>query len=264
MHFMRSRLILAGGLLSVAFPLYSQHGSTTRSNPFDSPGDRAAGAHTFKNQCAGCHGPGGQGGSGGPNLTTGNFTRGDSDDALFRNIGKGIPGTNMPGFAGSPQEVWQLAAYVRSISVARVAKIEKGDAGRGEKLFAAKGCAGCHMAGSRGGNLGPDLTRIGNVRPPVHLRRSILDPDQEVSADYWQLRAKTKAGVALTGIRLNEDTFSYQYRDKDRLRSVLKSDLTEHQVTPASMMPPYRGKLSDAELDDLVAFLALGGTEKMK
>jgi putative heme-binding domain-containing protein len=229
---------------------------STRNNPFNTPADRAAGEKLFRTQCAACHGPDGRGGAGGPELLSGAFKRGDSDEALFQTVAKGIPGTNMPAFPGSGREAWQIVAHVRSLSTGRAAERAKGDPARGALLFEKHGCRQCHSIEGRGGSVGPDLTNAGAVLSLAQLRRSVLEPIAEVSPDYWMLRGRTKSGETISGVRLNEDTFSYQILDKGRLRSIMKSDLTEHEVIRTSMMPSYEGKLSPAELDDLTAFLA--------
>jgi hypothetical protein len=57
---------------------------------------------------------------------------------------------------------------------------------------------------------------------------------------------------------VNEDTFSLQLRDAtNRLHSFWKTELRAlHKEWGRSPMPSYRGALTPAELDDLVAFLA--------
>ena len=61
----------------------------------------------------------------------------------------------------------------------------------------------------------------------------------------------------MSGQRLNEDTFSVQVLDsKDRLRSLMKRDLTSYNINKKSTMPPYEGILSDKEVDDIVAYLS--------
>jgi putative heme-binding domain-containing protein len=249
------RLWLIQAALLLAVPLHAQH-STTRSNPFNSSEDQAEGARLFRGQCAACHGPNGVGGASGPDLTAGAFRRGDSDEALFQIVAKGIPGTVMPAYAGSGREAWQIVAYVRSLSVGKAAERAKGDASRGERVFKTQGCAQCHTIDGRGGTLGPDLSEIGSRRSLGNLQRSVLNPNEEVSADYWTLRARTQAGQSLSGIRLNEDTHSLQFRDKTGLRSVFKKDLAEHEIVKTSPMPSFKGKLSDRDFEDLIAYLA--------
>jgi len=246
--------ILCAALL-IGAPLHAQH-STARTNPFNGPENQVEGGRLFRGQCAACHGPNGVGGASGPDLTAGAFRRGDSDEALFQIVAKGIPGTAMPAYAGDGRQIWQIVAHVQSLSVGKGADRAKGDAPRGEGVFKAQGCGRCHTIADRGGTLGPDLTDIGSRRSLGSLRRSVLDPNEEVSADYWTLKASTKAGQRISGIRLNEDTHSYQYRDRTGLRSILKKDLAEFEILKTSPMPSYRGKLNDRDFEDLVAYLA--------
>jgi putative heme-binding domain-containing protein len=213
--------------------------------------DVAEGDRMFRAQCAACHGPNGKGGAAGPDLTTGMFKRGDSDDAVFALISKGIPGTNMPAFNGSGKEVWQITAYVRSLSIGRANERAKGNAASGAKLFTSAGCVKCHTTGG-----GPDLSDVGARLTLAELQRSILAPNADVSPDYWRLNARTRKGEQISGIRTNEDTFSFQYRQGMRLRSVLKQDLESHELVRTSSMPSYKGDLNATELDDLIAWLA--------
>jgi len=244
-------ILIASGANAAA-----QHGSTTARNPFNTPEDRLAGAQIFQRTCAACHGPGGTGGVAGPDLVSAASRKVDSDEAVYQTIVKGIAGTSMPAFPGSAKEVWQLVAYVRSLSIGKGASRAKGDAGSGGKLFTANGCLNCHALGSRGGVDGPDLTEIGSFRSLRELERSLTHPNEEVSSDYWRLRARTRSGESISGIRMNEDTFSIQYRDAKGLRAVMKSELAEYEVVTTSPMPSYGDKLSEAQLNDIVAFLA--------
>jgi len=230
----------------------AQHG-TTLSNPHTSAEDRAAGAKMFAGQCAGCHGKDGSGGTA-ADLTAGAYKYGSSEEKLFESIAKGVPGTAMPAFAMDARQVWQLVTYVRSLSEGKAAEKAKGNAGRGAKVFAAQGCPMCH---TMGGSLGPDLSEVGLRRSLGHLQRSILQPDDEVSWDYWRLKGRTKAGAEVRGLRLNEDTFSFQILEENgRLRSIQKADLAEAEIVRSSPMPSFEGKLKGAEFEDLVAYLA--------
>jgi cytochrome c oxidase subunit 2 len=50
---------------------------------------------------------------------------------------------------------------------------------RGEKLFMAQGCYGCHTVGRVGTPIGPDLSRVGNKYPEGYLRRWLMDPEAQ-------------------------------------------------------------------------------------
>lgn len=170
----------------------------------------------------------------------------------------------------TPEENRQLVAYVRGLGRAEAAEFP-GDRKEGENLFWGKGnCGVCHTVGPRGQRLGPDLTEIGVRRGPVYLRVALLDPEAEIPDNFsvyrrvipmpdnfLQVRVVTANGKRLTGVRLNEDTFSIQLRDHSGgLHSFLKNELRElHKDWGKSPMPSYRNKFTEEELQDLVAYL---------
>ncbi|MBL8210034.1 MAG: c-type cytochrome [Bryobacterales bacterium] len=239
----------------MTLPLPGQHGSTTK-NPFDKPSDVFEGGRMFRAQCGACHGPGGAGGAAGPDLTTGTMKRGNSDESLFQIVSKGIPGTPMPGYGASAKEIWQVVAYLRTLSIGKAAEQAKGNVERGAALYTQHKCGGCHELRGAGGWLGPSLDNVGAERSIGHLYAALREPNSDVAPQSWRLRGKTKAGAAVMGVRINEDTFSYQYRDARGLHSVAKSALSEAALVTESAMPSYAGKMTEAEMDDLVAFLA--------
>lgn len=243
--------------LSALVALQAQDHGSIIGTPFSTPEDQAAGAQAFRSACAACHGLRGEGGSNGPSLTTGTFKHGGSDEALFRTITKGVPDTPMAAFPLNGREVWQLIAFIRSLNIGKAAEQAKGDPAKGAQVFAANGCDQCHTARAAGGFLGPDLSEIGSRRSLAQLERAVLDPNAEVSPDYWSLRARTKSGQTVTGIRLNEDMDSFQIREASgRLRSLWKAEVASYEIIHTSPMPSFKGKLQASELEDLVAYLA--------
>lgn len=228
-----------------------------KRNPYTSAADVERGTRLFKTNCGVCHGPAGTGGRG-ANLAQSRLPRAPDDQALFLIIRQGIPGTEMPPgwWVLNDHEMWQVAAYVRSLG--RVApEIVHGDVQAGSHLFRTSGCIGCHQVALEGGRVGPSLTDIGARRGASYLRAVVLDPASSLSEGFLQVQAVTAGGKRITGIRLNEDTWSIQLRDlSDHLHSFWKEDLASLEKQPGrSPMPSYRGRLSDHELDDLVAYL---------
>src|SRR4029077_8083337 len=106
-------------------------------------------AKTFRSHCATCHGIRGEGGIG-PALAAGRFFHGSSDDALLKNISDGIPGTEMAGLFYSPDRVWQIIAYIRSLNQNTRTEVP-GDIAAGRGLFHSKGCTKCHRVQGEGG-----------------------------------------------------------------------------------------------------------------
>jgi len=237
---------------------------------FSAP-DIGAGKKLFAAHCAACHGSRGEGGRG-VRLTT--LTRATDGESLFHIIQKGIPGTEMPPTPLSDDEIRDVGSFVLSLRRGSVLEALAGGE-RGEQVYRKSGCAKCHTIGREGGILGPDLSSIGARRRPDYLRRALLDPEADIPENFgqyrWytvipdnflQVRITTRDGREITGARLNEDPFSIQVRDlSGRTYSFWKTELKElHKDWGKSPMPGYRDKLTPAEIEDLVSYLAsLGG-----
>ena len=228
-----------------------------KQNPYTSAADVQRGSRLFRTNCAVCHGPAGAGGRG-ANLTQPKLRRAPDDQALFMVIRQGIPGTEMPPgwWVLDDHEMWQVAAYVRSVGRVAPEKVTGNDQA-GSRLFRTAGCIECHQMALEGGRVGPALTDIGSRRGASYLRAVLLDPASSLPEDFLQVQVVTADGKRITGIRLNEDTWSIQLRDlSDHLLSFWKEDLASLEKQPGrSPMPSYRGRLSEHELDDLVAYL---------
>jgi hypothetical protein len=64
----------------------------------------------------------------------------------------------------------------------------------------------------------------------------------------------TRDGETIRGRRLNEDTYSVQLIDsEERLRSLVKADLVEYEVSETPIMEPTT--LSADQVADLVGYL---------
>jgi putative heme-binding domain-containing protein len=229
---------------------------------FNTKVDPEQGRKLWSANCAVCHGAEGKGGRG-PELTSGRFRHGGTDDDLYRAMRNGIPGTEMPGFTLGGVESMQLLAFVRTLGRAAMPPPPEGDAVRGRALFAGSGeCMACHRVRGAGSRVGPELSDVGARLAPTDLLASLLRPDERVLPAHWYVRAVTRDGRTITGRRLNEDTYSVQLIDaQDKLVSLVKEELKEYALIKKSPMPSYEGKLTREQLGDLVAYLAsLKGT----
>jgi len=169
----------------------------------------------------------------------------------------------MPASALTTSQIWQVAAYVRTLGRGAGSKSaggpkSAGDPRHGHQIFVTKGgCAKCHTIGGHGGAIGPDLTDIGDRRDTAELRTSLLEPSASVPLDFLQVRVVTKDRRSIAGVRVNEDTFSIQIRDlSNQFHSFWKNELTDIVKEPKrSIMPSYQSILTAAELDDVLAYL---------
>ncbi len=224
------------------------------------------GAVLFRQECVFCHGVSGRGGMRGPDLTTGSWSHGGSDAELADTITNGVPGTAMPPHKLTDEEVRLVIDYLRSVQ--QPPATPRGDARRGESLFnGAQRCASCHMVNGRGGRLGPELSTVGSARSRAYLAESIREPGRRLTenhgfGDQYTLRFDTVTvvtadGTTIVGVPMNEDTFTVQLMDSsERIHSFDKKSLKSFRHEDRSLMPAYpASRLSDADLDDLLAYL---------
>ncbi len=213
------------------------------------------GKRLFESQCGRCHGPLGNGCKG-ANLAQPQLRRATDDQALLTIIRRGIAGTEMPGSFLTPSQVSSIATYVKALGRVEPEEIP-GDARRGEGVYASLDCGVCHTLGGEGGILGPVLDDIGARRSAAHLREALIEPEAFIPRDFLQLRVVTKDGRAMTGIRVNEDGFSVQFRDLvGRIHSFWKDELdTLDKMWQRSPMVSYEARLTPVQTDDLVSYL---------
>lgn len=218
--------------------------------------DLLDGERAFRNSCANCHGPDGDL-IPGIDLGRGQFRRPLSDDDLARIIRSGIPNTPMPASPMSEEQAGKIVAYLRSVAAAKRPGAVTGDAGRGKALFEGKGgCTSCHRVGGSGSRVGPDLTRIGQVRGAIELERSLVDPAADVDPTNRSYRVVLRDGTTVTGRLLNRDTFTVQLLDShEQLRSFVNSELRERGFIQTPM-PSARGTLTPQEIADVVSYLS--------
>ena len=234
-------------------------------NPLEGNAQAVAnGGAMFRNRCAGCHGPDARGFLG-PDLT-GVWETGSTDDRLFSIVRLGVPGTEMPGAPDvqrvPDRDIWQVLAYLKTLSAVPNV-VQTGDAANGERVFRAN-CSSCHIVNGRGGQLGPDLSRIGSARPRPGLQAKLRGTSSINRPGYEPVTIVTRDGERIRGVKKNEDEFSIQIMDtRERLQGFVKANLTTFTIDKDSLMPAYGAdRLSDRDLDDLLKYLTgLRGAE---
>lgn len=242
-------------LLTASQPLAAQPPRQDHGDVY-SQVDIAYGAQLYASQCVSCHGPNGDSVAG-IDLRSGRFRNAATDVQLRNLITTGISTSGMPPFKFDDAELAGIVAYLRNMSTFSSRAVAIGDAARGRALFEGKGtCTTCHRVDGRGAGMAPDLGNIGTLRTAQALQTSVLDPSSAMIPINRPVRAVTKDRRVFNGRRLNEDTYTVQMMDdQGRLVSLPKSDLREFTILVESPMPPYKGKLSDREVADVVAYL---------
>jgi cytochrome c oxidase cbb3-type subunit 3 len=249
-------------LLLVGLPLAAQHaGSPEQAKSHPAIGDPqaiAAGQSLFATSCAACHGPAGEGGRG-PNLLERGAWHPLREKDLFLTIKNGVPGADMPPTRLPDEKIWQLVAFVRSLTAPAIETRPPGDAAAGEKLFwGSAGCGNCHRIRGKGGLLGPDLSNIGALRSAEKLRQAIVDPDADGFRGYAGAEVVLADGRILTGVARNRTNYSLQLLDeRGNVHLLQAAEIRQLRLSRHSPMPgDYAQRLAPNQIRDLVAFLA--------
>lgn len=221
------------------------------------PEQSQAGYRIYADQCQLCHGPNGDG-IAGTNLARQQFRLVSSDADIRRMIAGGNVNGMPPFPALKPDEIDDLVAFIRSGMVQQNGgEIRPGDAARGKAIYDGKGgCAACHSIAGQGAHTGPDLTDIGNVRRPAQIANSLTDPGKATMPINRPVVITLKNGRVIKGRRYDEDTYAARLIDeRENLVSVSKADMKSYVIRRDTDMPSFKGKLTDGELGDLMAYL---------
>ncbi|MES2570094.1 MAG: c-type cytochrome, partial [Verrucomicrobiota bacterium] len=94
------------------------------------------------------------------------------------------------------QKAWSIAEL--TVDIEKDGKKERNFA-RGREIYVSLQCAQCHRFGEFGGNVGPDLSAVGNRFNRHDLLESIIDPSKVISEQYASALVTTTAGETLFG-----------------------------------------------------------------
>ena len=209
----------------------------------------------FRSNCAFCHGLTAQGGRG-PSLVTSAVLRGGNDGTITGVIQHGVPGTTMPAFTFEKDDLENLVGFLHTIvGAGKIEEKIEGDPVAGQTVYARSGCSNCHRIGEVGSIYGPELTRIGAGRSLEYLRESVVDPSADIVDNYAGVTVVTNEGKRISGVRVNEDTFTVQIRKTDQTYAFFdKAEVKEVIHESKSMMPAYQ-HLSETDLKNLLGYL---------
>jgi putative heme-binding domain-containing protein len=134
-----------------------------------------------------------------------------------------------------------------------------GDALRGKAVFRSPkaGCVTCHSMAYVGGELGPDLTRIGQVRKKMDLLEAIVFPSASFVRSFETMQLTTDDGGLLAGIIRDQDAGHVTLAlSPEKSVRVARGNIRNMEPMPVSLMPAGMNYiLSEQELADLIAYL---------
>lgn len=140
-----------------------------------------------------------------------------------------------------------------------VALLDEADIRRGQSVFnsAKASCKACHEMGYLGGNVGPDLTRIGRIRTERDLLEAILFPSVSFVRSYEPVEVLTSHGKLISGLIRDETSEELVLAiDAQKVERIPHADIEMRRPGRVSVMPAGLDKqLTPLELADLVKFL---------
>ena len=134
----------------------------------------------------------------------------------------------------------------------------KGDPIHGKELFNDKAtCNKCHIIGSQGRDVGPNLSEIGSKLGKDAFLVAILDPNAGISHNYETFLAVTDDGKTVSGLLVSKTDDEVVLKDAGAIVHTLKlADVEEFKKLPTSLMPADLQKLMSAQdLIDVVEYL---------
>lgn len=140
----------------------------------------------------------------------------------------------------------------------------------GLSAFKVSSCVACHKIGNDGIEVGPDLTKLEEMRrTPAAILRSLLLPSEKVDEKYVTRTLVLNSGQIVTGMVTAETATSITLIENPLAKTkpvvIAKADIDEDVKSPKSIMPEgLLQKLTREEVLDLIAFIHAGGDKKHK
>ncbi len=145
--------------------------------------------------------------------------------------------------------------------IARLAKL-RGNAEHGKQILAASvktdlQCLKCHTIHGQGGQIGPDLSQIGQKASRENLLESILYPSKAIADQFVTWNIVTRDGKALSGLVIEDTADHVLLRDANgKDTKIDKKDIEAREKDPKSIMPDnLLAYMTEDDLLDLVEYL---------
>jgi len=171
-------------------------------------------------------------------------------------------------FAAYPQPVQAasgaLIELLKEKQASRLEELEnlqsqltRGDVAEGRQLFFGKtACSSCHAVEGKGGEFGPDLSNIGDIRSRHDILEAMLYPSASFAREYETSKIVTKTGSYNGVIKEQLPDVMVIATGPGSIVRVPRSEIISVEAETVSLMPPGLLKqLSMQEISDLVAYL---------
>lgn len=217
-----------------------------------------AGNAIFQQNCAFCHGRDAMGGESGPDLTQSKLVLTDkTGEKISAVVHEGRPGTRMPAFHLSDEEMNNLLAFLRARVVAAasqkggrrgvaVSDLQTGNVEAGKAYFnGAGGCSKCHSPTG-------DLAGIADRYQGLRLEERMLYPRDAKS----KVTVTLPSGQQLSGTLAYLDEFTVGLRDSSGTYHSWPTSRVHYKVdAPVEAHVEQFPKYTDDDIHNLMAYL---------
>lgn len=164
-------------------------------------------------------------------------------DPAIRDQARAVLGASGPG-----PRTEAIARYKPAVE-------HSGDTDRGRAVFERE-CFACHKLGERGHAVGPNLAGV-RRRTAEEILVNILDPNREVSPEFFEYSVALDDGRVLTGLVAAETPSSVTLRAREGAeQTILRRNIADLASTGKSLMPEGVEKnVTPQEMADLITFL---------
>jgi quinoprotein glucose dehydrogenase len=134
-----------------------------------------------------------------------------------------------------------------------------GNAMLGRRYFmtnSAAECARCHSVGGQGGEVGPNLSNIGNTLTREQILQALIEPSARIAPGFGMVILTLKDGSSAAGILTseNEHELVLKTAEAEPLK-IAVARIAKRDNVPSSM-PPMGSIMTKREIRDVVEFLS--------
>ena len=134
-----------------------------------------------------------------------------------------------------------------------------GDAAAGKKLFFENEkvqCSRCHKIGGKGGEVGPDLSKVAATRDRNYFLESLILPSAQIAPGFEVNVAILKDGrVVIGNVKTDDETRLVLLAADGKLTEVKKDEIKTRRRQKESAMPPMGEVLTKTEIRNAIEFL---------
>lgn len=136
---------------------------------------------------------------------------------------------------------------------------EEGDPHRGVLVFGSPkfACVSCHQVGRHGGQVGPNLSKIGLERKPEEIVESLLTPRKTVKPEYSAVVVVTEDGRQIRGYPVGEagDTLTLKDPSSEELFRIPTDQIAARKEIGTLMPEGLAAAMTSRQRADVIRFL---------